>query len=253
MRHLFVLAAVLLALALVAPAVAVQEATPAAEATVLPPDAEVAGATTAEWAARSWQWIASFPADINPGLDETGGTRCGLGQSGPVFFLPGSFLPEPPAVIECTVPTGVHVFVPLGGAECSTVEPPPFFGRDEAELATCAAAATDALTVTASVDGAEVTDIERYRETSPMFTLVFPEDNIFGVPAGAASAVDNGYHLMLAPLPAGEHEIVASTDFGDGSGPHGGTFRLTVVEPQTIEPVASPEAGATPDAATPAT
>ncbi len=34
MRHLFVLAAVLLALALVAPAVAVQEATPAAEATV---------------------------------------------------------------------------------------------------------------------------------------------------------------------------------------------------------------------------
>ena len=106
---------------------------------------------------------------------------------------------------------------------------------------------TDPIVVTASIDGEAVADVEQYRTTSPMFTLSFPEDNLFGVPAGSASAVADGYALMLAPLPEGDHEIVASTDFGDGSGPFQTTFVLRVQAPTVIEPIATPAADATPD------
>ncbi len=230
---------------------AAQDATPAAGGvTILPPDALVGGATLGEWSGRWWQWAVSVPEAANPNFDETAGERCGYGQHGPVFFLPGSFTPEPPEVITCVVPTGVAVFVGLGGAECSTVEPPPFFGRDEAELAACAAANIEAMTVSATIDGQEVADLERYRSTSPLFTMNFPEDNFFGVPAGPAQAVAVGYSLILAPLPPGEYVIAGSSDFGDGSAPLQATIRVVVQEPAVIEPSASPDAG-TPDAATP--
>src|SRR5215210_5787367 len=120
----------LVALALGGQTAAGQDATPALTAVVLPPDAEVEGLSLAAWKARWWQWFFSLPEESNPLFDETG-ERCGYGQSGPVFFLAGA-----PTSVEraCTVPLGLTILVPVTGAECSTVEPPPFFGRDEAEL-----------------------------------------------------------------------------------------------------------------------
>ena len=56
--------------------------------TVLPPDAEYAGVSRAEWSARFSQWALSLPPEVNPNFDPTG-EQCGYGQSGPVFFLPG--------------------------------------------------------------------------------------------------------------------------------------------------------------------
>ena len=64
--------------------------TPAVE--ILPPGEPYAGATLGEWDARWWQWAVSLPVPVNPNLDPTG-ERCGYGQSGPVFFLPGEFAP----------------------------------------------------------------------------------------------------------------------------------------------------------------
>ena len=236
---------------------AAQDATPAGGeltdgVTVLPPDAAVAGVTRGEWYARWWQWAASFPAEVNPGVGE-GGTRCGYGQAGPVFFLPGVFTPEP-LDVACLVPAGAAVFVPVGGAECSTVEPPPFFGRDEAELRACAEAHTDSYTAVAvSVDGREVPDLERYRAASPPFALILPEGNVFGAPPGVAAAAADGYHLLLAPLPEGEHEIrvSAEVDLGDDTMVFEGTYRLLVAGPTVVEPAATPGAGtpaATPEA-----
>ena len=96
-------AALLLALVLAAvghpgPLALAQGATPeGAELggmTVLPPDASHAGVSRAEWSARFSQWVISLPPEVNPGLDPTG-ERCGYGQSGPVFFLPAAYTPEP--------------------------------------------------------------------------------------------------------------------------------------------------------------
>lgn len=163
-----------------------QEATPTAEGvTVLPPGELVGGATLGEWSARHWQWTASFPVKVSPGHDVTG-TRCGYGQSGPVFFIPRNFPP-------CTVPAGVALFVPIAGTECSTAEPPPYGGRDEAELRACAAADVDRYTgIVVRVDGQEVPDIQTYRVSSPLFTLALPDATCWACP-----------QVLLTPWPTG--------------------------------------------------
>lgn len=227
-----------------------QEATPgSAELTVLAPDESYAGLTRGEWDARWWQWATSMPEEINPNFDPTG-ERCGYGQFGPVFFTPAGLAPSPDdgaAPIRCVVPEGTGLFVSLGGTECSTVEPPPYFGRNEAELRECAALQSDTFTsVEATVNGVDLPDIERYRTDSPLFTLNFPEDNFFGVPEGAALSVSNGYSLLIAPPPPGEYDLTFST-VSEGS-PDRSTFSLTVVviAAEIIEPEATPDA--TPDA-----
>lgn len=234
---------------------AAQDATPAEDtvaegAAVFPPDAEVAGAALGEWGARWWQRMASFPVEVHPFLDERG-ERCGAAQAGPVFFLQA-----PPQLlsgdaITCVVPENTPIFVPVIGATCSTVEPPPFFGRDEAELRACVEAAIDAVnTISVSVDGREVPNPEQYRATSPLVPLVFAEENIFEVPAGVALAVTAGYQLILEPLPVGEHEIQVYAEIA-GEVHTDLTFRVVVVEPTVIEPAATPGAAtpvATPEA-----
>jgi hypothetical protein len=220
-----------------------QEATPVAQAvTVFPPDEPVYGASLGDWAARHWQWTVSLPVGVNPGQDVTG-TTCGYGQSGPVFFVPRNFPP-------CLVPAGMALFVPIAGTECSTAEPAPYGGRDEAELRACAAAEADRYTgIVVRVDGERLPNIDAYRASSPLFTLALPERNVLGVPAGVAHAVADGYQVMLAPLPAGDHEIVAHVELTDGTVLPDKVLRLTVVAPPHPEPAATPDlgtAGATP-------
>ena len=211
--------------------------------TVLPPDATWGGATRGEWSGRMWQWVVSMPMEINPGFD-TAGERCGYGQFGPVFFVPGAFVPD---AFErtCVVPEGTALYVSAGGSECSTVEPPPFFGRNEAELRACATANTDEIVeLSLTINGEEVPDLDAYRTVSPMFTMTFGEDNFFGVPAGVALSVADDYSILVAPLPPGEYEFTGSTLFPGDDEPFVSTVRVIVVSPQIIEPpAASPEAG----------
>jgi hypothetical protein len=231
--------------------VTAQDATPDHDGlTILSPDEEYGGATLGEWIARNWQWAVSLPQESNPNFDPTGAT-CGYGQSGSVFFLPASYTEEPPTDLTCVVPAGTALLVSVGGSECSTVEPPPFFGRDEAELAACAEAFTDTIVaMEVSIDGEPVTDLERYRAQSPLSTFWFPEDNFFGVPGGVASFVADGYSFIIAPPPPGEYAISVSTQFEGDEGPLAVTMTVVVEEPQIIEPAATPEG--TPEAGTPA-
>ena len=238
-----------------APAIA-QDATPTAgEVTILGPDASFGGATLGEWNARWTQWHLSFPVDTSPGVDPTG-QRCGYGQAGPVFFLPGNLGP-PGATSTCVVPEGVGISLNLGGANCSTVEPPPFFGRDEDELRACAATATDAIPIAThalSINGQDVPDLASYRTSSPLTPIVFPENNVYpfvfpdnndyGAPAGAALFVNDAYNLLLAPPAPGTYEILLTAEAQVLD-----IWQITVEAPQVIEPAATPVAS--PEAATP--
>jgi hypothetical protein len=200
---------------------------------ILAPDDTWGGATRAEWDARWWQWAVSMPEDINPNYDTTG-ERCGYGQSGPVFFMPASF--GEPFERTCVVAEGTAIYVVVAGTECSTVEPPPFFGRTEEELRTCAGAALDEATdYQASVNGEDVADLDAYRTASPLFTMTFPADNIFGVEPGVAQSVSETYSLLIAPPPPGEYEIVVSTMYIDDPQVYTGTVNLIVESPQVIE------------------
>jgi len=224
-----------------------QEPTPVSDSIeVLPADALVGGASLGEWYARWWQWAISFPIEVQP----TSEGQCGFGQSGPVFFLPAYFAPGIEGPVMCIVPAGMALFVPFHGAECSTVEPPPFFGRDEEALRACAEGLTGLPgDLSLTVNGQELLTSELPPITTPLFTLNFPENNVFGVSAGIAASVASGYEVMLAPLPAGEYEVTVSGPGGEGHQMQF-AYRVIVQEPAVIEPAATPDA-ATPAVATP--
>ena len=68
--------------------------------------------------------------------------------------------------------------------------------------------------IVCEVDGVALQSLETYRVVSPTaFSLTVPDDNVFdlwGVPTDAGTyypSVSDGYYVMLAPLPVGEHVI----------------------------------------------
>ncbi len=168
---------------------------------VIPPHARAFGRTFVEWSAAWWQWIFSIPVDQNPILDLTGAV-CHEGQSGKVFFLAGAGTTDP-VTRACTVRLGTPLFFPLINAECSTVEPPPFFGGNAAELSDCAGSffsSGDALSC--AIDGVALQELERFRAQSPVFDFSMPaEKNLLGLPGVTSGmSVSDGYWLLLAPL-----------------------------------------------------
>ena len=237
----------LLAVALTGSGLA-QEATPTGALAVMPPDEPAYGASLGDWLARQFQWQISIPAPVNPVTDPTG-ERCGLGQSGPVFFLAPVMGEAPEASRTCVVPAGVAVLLPLFATECSTVEPPPYFGRDEAQLRACAAAEVDAFapedTMEVSLDGADVPNLGRFRVQTPPITVVFPPDNLYEIPPVVGTSLIDGYAVMFAPLSAGEHMLRFSFDLPDGT-PAGVTYRLFVTEPMVAASIDDAPVAGTP-------
>jgi hypothetical protein len=132
---------------------------------------------------------------------------------------------------------GTAILVVVTGANCSTIEPPPFFGRTEEELAACATLAVDEDTdYEASVNGEDVVDLDAYRTSTPLFTFILPESNVVGMEPVVGHAVAEAYTFIIAPPPAGEYEVAWSTMFPGASDRFGATYTLVVEAPQVIEP-----------------
>jgi len=209
---------------------------------VAPTASALYGKTYGQWSAEHWKWLFSIPYASNPANDFSG-ANCAEGQSGPVWFLAGSFCPEPPTPCSnftvtrsCTVPAGKALFFPILDNECSTLEGN---GTTDAELRACAKSFQDLGTgMTCEVDGLAVANLQSYRVQSPLFTFgPLPEGNIFqafglNAPAGTTSlSVSDGVFVMLPPLSAGPHTIHftgATPDFGFGMDI---TYNLTVAAP----------------------
>jgi hypothetical protein len=177
-----------------------------------------------------WQWVLAQPVATNPLLDPTG-AQCALGQSGPVFFLVGTAGSGGATRDECTVRAGKRLFFPLVNGFDVHV---PGDGLDTPDLVWHDFTVTLGWRVDslfASVDGVPVRNLDP--ATSPYracaapvvgcaspFSLAFPDENLFGLPAGTyAPAVADGFYLLLPPLKPGVHTIA----FG-GSGNLGGSF-----------------------------
>jgi hypothetical protein len=172
---------------------------------VLPAHASAFGKTLGEWTAAWWQWALSLPADAHPLLDSAG---CDAGQAGWVWFLGGAFTGTE-TTRDCTVPTGKAILFPIVNVECSTIEPPPFFGSNEEELRACAASFQDmAFGLSATIDGRDVANVDQYRVQSPVFEFTAPDGNIFGLPGPiSGQSVSDGVWILLAPLSRGSHTI----------------------------------------------
>lgn len=168
-------------------------------------DSEPFGTSYEDWTAKWWEWLLSIPTSENPAVDTTG-EYCGVGQNGSVWFLAGTTGGK--NLRTCTIPSGVSILMPILNSECSTAEFPDL--KTEAGLRDCAKNFQDQTQQLEFVlDGKPFEESEIPRVVTPLFNVTFPEDNIFGAPAGMTEAVSDGNWVFLRPLPEGEHEIVA--------------------------------------------
>lgn len=183
---------------------------------VAPPQSRSHGTSYGEWAAAWWQWALGQPSDVNPVLDPTG-EFCQVGQSGQVWFLAGTF----GGSVErtCAVRPGHALLFPvLNTAYCAFLDDPPEtrteeFVRDQVEFI------EGSTHLFATVDGKPVADVGRWLEKSALFTVVLPPDNVFGLPAGFVldPCADEGFYLLLPPLPPGRHQVEFGGTFPDGN------------------------------------
>ena len=117
-------------------------------------------------------------------------------------------LPEEKLNGHGTIPSGVSILIPPLNSECSTAEFPDL--TTEEELRECAKSFQDQTTQLDFVlDGKRFEGLENNRIVSPLFNVTFPEDNLFGAPAGITNAVSDGNWVFLKPLSKGEHELAA--------------------------------------------
>jgi len=164
----------------------------------------ITGTPTRFGAAPPWrQWAVREPPESNSRFNVED-ANYGLGQCSSIFFISLNFSPESVA-INCVVPAGTAISVGAGGAECSSVEPPSFFGRNEEKFRARSITMNDTVTDTeASINGHDLPNFFDHRTTSPLFTMDFPEDVILGGSRGLALAVADGYSFIIAPPPPGE-------------------------------------------------
>jgi hypothetical protein len=95
----------------------------------------VAGFTAGQLLGEEWRQLLELPPDANP-LAGTGDNNClSAGHKDKVLILWTTTAPTPPAV--CDVKPGTPVFFYTLGGECSSVEPPPFFGATAEDQRRC--------------------------------------------------------------------------------------------------------------------
>ena len=169
-------------------------------AKTVPPNQPVHGLSQAEWSRAWWQWAASFDRRASPVSDRTG-ALCALKQSGPVWFLAGTYGTQR-TIRSCKVPHGKYLFFPLINY---VVAPHPDVPISCEEVIRSAAYRMEnASALILDVDGVRTPNLMSHRQaTSQCFNLGERMDEKVSMFPSAA----NGYYVMLKPLSRGKHEI----------------------------------------------
>ncbi|HTS83271.1 MAG TPA: hypothetical protein VMH40_21930 [Myxococcaceae bacterium] len=199
---------------------------------IVPRPVPIDGRTTLGWIPEFWRYLYSVPASQNPELNPS--ADCGVGQSGPVFFIPG----EQTDVYtrDCTVPEHKPVLFSIWSAFNDYPCPDPTFqpapGQSLVDfLAQGAQAFDDAVSnLAATIDGKPI-DVSRYRYTTglvsftgdPSLTATFD-----GCVTGTRQVgVADGWFVLLLLSP-GDHTLVV-TATSPGGHATSQTFVLHVV------------------------
>ena len=217
------------------PFIQAQEVTANTDVKIFPPDSRPFGLTYGEWTAKWWQWAYSLPEETNPMVDQDG-RNCANNQNGPVWFLAGTG--GGAVTRECAIPSDKGILIPIINVECDSAAGPAI--ETEADLRSCAKADQDSvLTKEITINGVNIPNLDSYRFQSPLFNLTYPENNIAGIAPQTATAISDGYWILLEPLPPGTHEIHFKAALGDPTAIGTTNFALdvryllTVVEAQT--------------------
>jgi hypothetical protein len=192
---------------------------------IVKPGKRVNGHTSAEWLALAWK--ASYePAFAQNALVGNGDLCMPLssGMSAPLVAAGETSV--------CTIQEGAAVMPPQPGAECSTVEPAPYYGSNPAELRACVRASlrdNPVSLLTLSVDGRQVDLLRGYTVETSVFQLNLPVDNILTGQAVTGQAVAGGWAAVVAGLQPGRH-VLAVHSIGTWDGQVADETRTVVVD-----------------------
>jgi hypothetical protein len=214
---------------------------------VLAPNSKPCGMDYGEWGAAWWQWVILGTKD-NQVLFDTTGEFAQVNQilSGSVFFLAGTWTGTA-VVRNVTVPAGKAFFLPIANWVLTYPEDVPPANRNSEKEAEAFIRKTlnenfngsKAEELVCIVDGVPVKHPKTGRAQSPAFSMYYPP-GCFEVEVDASlitgdryqvglhyPTVSDGYWVMLAPLPVGQHTIQIQ------AGPPGSlwqdvTYNLTV-------------------------
>jgi hypothetical protein len=182
---------------------------------------QVAGFTAGQLIGEEFRQLLELPPDANP-IAGTGDNCLSAGHKDKVLILWTTAAPTPATV--CDVKPGTPVFFYAFGGECSSVEPPPFFGATEEAQRQCILdflrpAPFDAILV--SIDGGAPVNIglDTFLAVSGQGTVDLPDPNILQVSGNRqATFVAVAYSALVRPLPPGTHTITVTIVGGDFAG-----------------------------------
>jgi hypothetical protein len=212
-RTLLSLVAITLLFATAGPAVAAQRPQPGR---FVPIAGQLDGRTGAQLFADSF--VPDYVGDSNtpPGECQR------LGRHNRVVWLRN--------VLTCHLRPG-DVPVALIGAACSDVEAPPFFAVGETAQRACARDwNAGLLSMTLAVDGCAPVEITRraFAVSPRQRSILIPDDNPAGYPAGPATFTADGWAAALHPVTRGTHTVHVVATFDGVPEPVEETFTLVV-------------------------
>jgi hypothetical protein len=162
------------------------------------------GKSWAEWTTEWWKWLLSIPRPENPAEDRTGRCLPGYESNSNVIFLAGTNGGR--AEHKINVHLGTSLLLPVINFTTSFLEEPGL--KTESDLIERARSDIDDIVYKeASINGAIIEDISKYRVQSLPFDFIYPEDNLFGIPAGFTRCASDGYWLFIRALPAGKNRV----------------------------------------------
>jgi hypothetical protein len=195
---------------------------PAQTPAPLPLTGEYEGKTFESWTETWWQWVFGLPVTGHPLFDATG-DDCGAGQGGPVWFLGGTFDGQP-TTRSCTIPAGKSLFFPIVNAVWDNGGVPLEDQMTNAEMQAGLTEWLDEAThLKLTIDGEEITDLTAYRLGPVQFSYTLAaSDSLYdnwGLTGWDGTTIDpsftEGYWILFAPLPAGEHDLALYAELGD--------------------------------------
>jgi hypothetical protein len=168
----------------------------------------LAGSSGGELLRDWWETVLPIPAATNPITPGVPELCFDIGHRGKVATF--ATVNE---TATCTIKAGQPLFLVNFAVECSSAEPPPFFGATEEEQRACVEgflANPDVLAIRLSLDGGEPEDVhnERFELITPQGETVFPADAIFDATPGPATFVGGDWAATLRrKLRPGQHTI----------------------------------------------
>ncbi len=172
---------------------------------VVPPKARIHGFSLLDLATAYQAWAWGTSAEVNPLV----AARCERSPIDPnLWFMPVSFGGE--ATATCQLPPGAFLVVTPGFIECSTIEPDPFFGADQAGLTACVDGWFSLLNrADVILDGDPVGNVSDYALRTRAVAL--PPNNLLSTEPGGS--MSEGYFLVVAPLSRGTHTLRLYDEF----------------------------------------